>query len=341
MTATQDQQQFADGDRRHPGRVRAIFSAVLIVFGCVLAPISVLTLWAKTTLLDTDNYVSTVAPLATNQDIRDAIATRITNRVMESSELVDQLKAELPPAVAAKASAARPAVEARVHALALKIVSAPAFAKLWGGANRRVQPQVVAALTGDTGTLHLSNDGSVDLDLSDVAQRVRSALASRGVDVNKVPPGRINTTVELFEWPWLGAVQDGIDLLQKLAWLLPVLTLAALGGGIALGRRRWRVTLRTGLGFAAGMAAILIGLQAGRSPYLDLFAKPEGRQAGGAAYDQVLHDLRIFTIVLFVVGLVVAIGAWLMERRNHRAADGASDLDAATPDDAPEPAPAD
>jgi hypothetical protein len=285
------------------GRARSIFSAVLIVIGCVLAPISALTLWAKTTLLDTDNYVSTVAPLATNEDVRDAIATRVTKR------------AKLPPQVAAKASAARPAIEKRVHALALKLVSAPQFAQLWENANRRVQPQVVAALTGDTGTLKLRNDGSVDLDLADVAHRVRSALAERGVDVSKVPPGQVNTTVELFKWPWLGTVQDAIDLLQKLAWILPVLTLLALGGGIALGRHRWRCTFRTGLGVAAGMAAILIGLQVGRGPYLDLFAQPEGRQAGGAAYDQVLHELRVAAIVLLVVGLAVAVGAWIMDHR--------------------------
>jgi len=321
------------------GRARAIFSAVLIVIGCVLAPISALTLWAKTTLLDTDNYVSTVAPLATNEDIRDAIATRVTRRVMDSTDLVDQLEEKLPPRLAATAASARAAVEDRVHTIALKLVSAPQFAELWERANRRVQPQVVAALTGDTGSLQLRNDGTVDLDLADVAHRVRTALADRGVDVSKVPPGQVNTTVELFKWPWLGTVQDAIDLLQELAWVLPVLTLLALGGGIALGRRRWRCTLWTGLGVAAGMAVILIGLQAGRGPYLDLFAQPEGRQAGGAAYDQVLHQLRVAAIVLLVVGLGVAVGAWLMDRRRAAPSPGPSPGEDADDDAGDQPPP--
>jgi hypothetical protein len=299
---------------RGGGRGRAICSAVLIVIGCVLAPISVLTVWAKTTVLDTGTYVATVAPLATNQDVREAIATRVTKRVMNSSELVEQLKAKLPPRVAARASSARPAIEARVHAIALKVVSSPQFAQLWERANRRAQPQLVAALTGNTGSLHLRNDGTVELDLADVAHRVRDALASRGVDVSRVPPGQVDTTVELFNWPWLGTVQDAVDLLQRLAWLLPVLTLVALGGGIALGRRRSRCTFWSGLGVSAGMLVILIALQVGRNPYLDLFSQPEGRQAGGAAYDQVLHGLRLVTILLLVVGLGVAFGAWLIDR---------------------------
>jgi hypothetical protein len=296
------------------GRGRAIGSAVLIVIGCVLAPISVLTVWAKTTVLDTGTYVATVAPLATKQDVRDAIATRVTKRVMQSNDIVDQLKSKLPPRVAARAPAARGAVESRVHTIALKLVSSPQFAQLWERANRRVQPQVVAALTGNTGKLHLQNDGTVELDLADVAHRVRSALASRGVDVSRVPPGQVNTTIELFKWPWLGTVQDAVDLLQQLAWLLPVLTLLALGGGIALGRRRSRCTFWTGLGIAAGMLVILIALQVGRNPYLDLFSQPEGRQAGGAAYDQVLHGLRLVTILLLVVGIGIAFGAWLIDR---------------------------
>jgi hypothetical protein len=300
----------------HRGRGRSIASAVLIVIGCVLAPITVLTVWAKTTMLDTDNYVSTVAPLATNQDVRDAIATRVTKRVMQSNDLVDQLKSQLPPRVAARVSNARGAVESRVHAIALKLVSSQQFAELWERANRRVQPQVVAALTGDTGRLRLQNDGTVELDLADVAHRVRDALESRGVDVSRVPPGQVNTTVELFKWPWLGTVQDAIDLLQDLAWLLPILTVLALGSGIALGHRRWQCTFRTALGVAAGMVVILVGIQAGRSPYLDLFAQPEGRQAGGAAYDQVLHDLRVASVIVLVVALGVAALAWFMQRRD-------------------------
>jgi hypothetical protein len=313
MTDTSQGQHGGGG--RDAGKARAICSAVLIVIGCVLAPISVLTVWAKTTLLDTDSYVSTVAPLATNQDVRDAIATRVTKRIMQSNTIVDQLKSKLPPQVAARASGVEGEVQSRVHAIALKVVSSPQFAELWARANRRMQPQLVAALTGDTGTLHLHNDGTVELDLTDIAHQVRDALSSRGVDVSQVPPGQVNTTVALFQWPWLGTVQDMVDLLQQLAWVLPVLTLVALGGGIALGRRRWRCTFRTALGVAAGMVAVLVGLQAGRSPYLDLFSQPEGRQAGGAAYDQVLHNLRAASLVVLFVGIGVALVAWFMDRR--------------------------
>ena len=46
------------------GRGRTIAVALLLIVACVLAPLSVLAVWTKNTLLDSDEYVSTVAPLA-------------------------------------------------------------------------------------------------------------------------------------------------------------------------------------------------------------------------------------------------------------------------------------
>lgn len=311
-----DDESTTDQVARRPHRFRRFATVVLVVVGCVLAPVSVLALWTKTTVLDTSNYVATVSPLAKNEDIRQAIATRVTNRVMSQGEVVSRLEAAVPPRLAGKASNLRSIVESLVHEAALKIVSSDQFATLWDEANRRVQPQVVAAFTGTTkrgASIH--NDGTVTLDLSPVAKRVRARLTSLGVDVNaEVPAGRFNTTVELFKWPWLGSVQDAIDLLQQLAWLLPLLTLLSFGGAVALSTNRRRTVLRSALGVAAGMLVILVALAVGRGPYLDLFSQPEGRQAGGAAYDQLLHGLRTDARVLLIFAVVIALGAWMTGR---------------------------
>jgi hypothetical protein len=138
----------------------------------------------------------------------------------------------------------------------------------------------------------------------------------------EVPVGRFNTSVELFKWPWLGWVQDAIQLLQKLAWLLPVLTLLCFGGAVALSTNRRRTVLRSALGVAAGMVLILVALAVGRGPYLDLFAHPEGRQAGGAAYDQLLHGLRTDARVLLMFAVVIALGVWMTGRASGTDAPG-------------------
>jgi hypothetical protein len=299
-------------------RVRRIFTALLVIVACVLAPLSVLALWAKTTVLDTDNYVAAVAPLASNQDIQEAVASRITDQIMSQQDLVDQLEGKLPKRISQRLPNLQDAAQQFVYEASLKFVSSPQFEKLWEGANRRVQVQVVAALTGDTGKLKLKNDGTVTLDLSGVAKEIRSRLEARGLSLDRIPAGTVSTSIVLFKWPWLGTVQDGVNLLVDLAWFLPFLTLLCFAGGIALSVHRRKTVIRSGIGLSIGMFVILAGLALGRGPYLDLFPKSEGKQAGGAAYDQLLHGLRLEARGVFVLGLVIALGAWLIGRSPAR-----------------------
>ena len=74
----------------HSARGRALV-AVLVVIGCVLAPLSVLSVWMKTTLLNTDNYVATVAPLAENSDVQNAIADRVTSTLIENNSVEQRI----------------------------------------------------------------------------------------------------------------------------------------------------------------------------------------------------------------------------------------------------------
>jgi hypothetical protein len=57
------------GQRSRRGRWRAPVAAVAIVLGCVLAPISVLGVWAANQVSNTDRYVANVTPLIGNPAI--------------------------------------------------------------------------------------------------------------------------------------------------------------------------------------------------------------------------------------------------------------------------------
>jgi len=294
-----------------PGRLRRFFCALLVVVGCVLAPISLIAVWTNSTVLNTDNYVAAVAPLAHNPDIQNAGANRITTRIMQKTDVAKRLQDALPGPVKRAAPAMTAALQQVVHDAALKLMQSDQFATIWESANRRVHDQVVAALTGSTSRVKVDN-GVVSLDLSGAANKVRAKITSLGFDVSKINGGQqVNTTIELFRWPWLGTVQDGIDALQSVAWLFPVLMLLCFAGAIALSPNRRRTILRSGLGISAGVAVVLVGLNVGRGPYLDLFSQADGKQAGGAAYDQVLSSLRVGGRAIFVLGLVIAFGAWL------------------------------
>jgi hypothetical protein len=295
--------------RRHRGR--RVATVVLVILGCVLAPIALLGVWAKTTLLETDGYVDTVAPLATDQAIIDAGANRITERFMAATDIQERLTEALPARAQKAAPAMTAAIQQVVHDGAERILESDQFATVWEEANRRAHAQVVAVLTGnEQGRVKVEN-GQVTLDLSSVAERVRTRVQSLGLDVDVTNDRRFNPEIVLFEADWLKSAQTGFDLLDTLAWVLPLVTLLLLGGGIATSVHRRKTVLHTGFGIAAGSAIVLLALNLGRGPYLDLFQRPDGRAAGEAAYDQVLDGLRLGARGVFVLGIVVAIGAWL------------------------------
>jgi hypothetical protein len=52
----------AQARRLEHHRLRSFFSAVLIILACVLALLSVVSVWAANTVTDTDEFVATLGP---------------------------------------------------------------------------------------------------------------------------------------------------------------------------------------------------------------------------------------------------------------------------------------
>ena len=97
------------GSSRHLGSAGVRWSPpCLIVIGCILAPLSVVAVWAKNQVTDTDRYVTTVAPLARDPAIQTAVADKITAEIFArldvkaiTNQAVDALANRgLPPLVA-------------------------------------------------------------------------------------------------------------------------------------------------------------------------------------------------------------------------------------------------
>src|SRR5918995_916748 len=62
-------------------RWRTIVATLLIVVGCVLAPLSVAAIWTRNQVTNTDRYIATVTPLASDPAIQNAISDQITAQV--------------------------------------------------------------------------------------------------------------------------------------------------------------------------------------------------------------------------------------------------------------------
>src|SRR4051812_30400701 len=85
--------------RRRSGRWRAVVAVVLILFGCLLAPVAVVAGWAKVTLTDTDRFVATYAPLARDPAVQAYVVDQAVNVINQNvdvnaltSEVIDGIK---------------------------------------------------------------------------------------------------------------------------------------------------------------------------------------------------------------------------------------------------------
>jgi hypothetical protein len=140
-----------------------VVAAVLIVVGCVLAPLSVVAIWARNQVTNTDRYVATVSPLARDPAIQQAIADQITAQIFRyldvqglTGQAVEALSDRgLPPRLAQQLQALSGPIANGVQGFTRdqvgKVVASDAFADAWVQANRLAHQELVAALTGEGG----------------------------------------------------------------------------------------------------------------------------------------------------------------------------------------------
>ena len=100
-------------------------------------------------LLDTDDYVNTVTPLAENEEILEAVSVRVTNTLFENVD-VEELGRGGPAAAdrVPRRSADRRAARLRPATRSLASSKSEHFQTLWDEANRLAHVQVDKALTG-------------------------------------------------------------------------------------------------------------------------------------------------------------------------------------------------
>ncbi|MHA6762235.1 hypothetical protein [Streptacidiphilus sp. PAMC 29251] len=299
-------------------RLRSALAALLVVVGCVLAPLCVVAVWVSDEVGDTDRYVATMAPLAADPAIQDAVADRVTTALTQQLDLpgrIDAAAEDLPPRLGALVDElSEPiagGVEDFVHKAALAVVRSDAFETFWTTANRAAHNAVDTFLTGKNEGPVQTNGAEVVIDLGPVVERVKQALVDQGFALAaKVP--EVHTQYVLASSTAVPKLQKGFSLLRTLGVWLPVIVLALLAAGVALAVRRRRCLLAAALGLCAGMALLALGLAVGRHVFLGGLPDSVSVPAAAAVFDTVVHFIRTTLWTVFGLAALIALGAWLL-----------------------------
>ncbi|MEU8691185.1 hypothetical protein [Streptomyces sp. NPDC048665] len=300
---------------RHHGR--SLLAAVLITLGCLLAPLAVVASWAANEVADTDRYVATMAPLAANPAVQDAVANRATDALMTHLDLPTLLsdiapadRPRLEKALGRLGHSLEGAVHSFVHDKARAVVASDAFRTLWTDANRRAHSAVDKALTGKGGgAVQLKND-TVTLDLAPVITHVKQHLVDAGMKAAGHIPD-IHTDITLVRSDEISKVKTYVRLLQIAGNWLPVLSVVLIAAGVLLSVRRRRALIAGCLGAAVAAGVLGIGLCVFRVIYLDALPADVSQDAAGAVYDTLTHFLHTMVRMVVAIGVVIALAAWL------------------------------
>ena len=161
---------------------------MLVVLACLFAVVSVVVVFARNQLLNTDAYVSTVAPLASNPAIQTQVATRVSEELIARTDLSQRVKGALPAKAGFLVTPITDEVKSVAYSVTLKLVQSSQFEQLWITANRASHKQLVNVLTGTQKGSVSTRNGRITIDLGQVEAKAKKRLDGKGITVfNKVP----------------------------------------------------------------------------------------------------------------------------------------------------------
>ena len=314
-----------DAEPRRPAgaRWRAWVSALCIVLASVIAPVSVVTAWARVQLVDEESFVTMLAPLASDPTVQsmlidetmDAIGARVDFTAITSAAIDGVATLDLPPAAAsALTSLKQPAaagLEGLVERGVTQVVTSSAFVDVWATATRSAHRALTTVATSDGDGLVVRTADGVGIQLGGIVERVKQTLVDQGVGVAGLIP-QVDRVVILGSGDTLALVRSAYAVTGVVGYWLPFVALGLFVVGVLVARRRSTGLVGSGLGLLIGGGSLAIGIAIGSAMVGSI-----GTQAGidpkglGVIYNRLSSDMAQTAAVVAVIGAVVAALAWL------------------------------
>ena len=273
---------------------------------------TIVALFVKTQITDTDRYVQNVAPLSSDPAVQAFVADDITKRLFAQVDVVSYVRSALPERAGALVQPVAGALKSFVRDATLRVLQSAQFQSIWAQANRAAHTQLVKVLTGEgRGVVVASSNGVVAIDLSAVVSRVQQRLADSGIALfSKLPIVKVGRQIPVFQSKDLYKARRAVGALDRLALILPFAVFGCFGSAILLAANRRRAFFAAAVGFALGALVLAVALALGRGVYLDAATNADlPHDAAAAVYDTLVRFLHtsIRTVSIFSTAVIVAV----------------------------------
>jgi len=293
---------------------RGVLVWSLFGLATILLFVSALTVWSKRQLLDDQAWADSSTQLLANDEVRGAIAQKLSDALFARVDVEAQLREGLPPRAQRAARALAATLQNTVGpAAADRLLQRPRVQTLWENLNKRAHAGVVRVLEGkdlgEKGNISTAN-GEVTLDLRPAITRLATRL---GVEEKLKANADPNAgQLVIMKSDQLGTAQTAVKILKALSSLLLIAVFALYALAIYLARGRRRLLLG-----ATGASLVFVGLVIASLRHflggviVDSLVKTEANKHPvsviWAIETSVMRDIAIILVVYGVLVLVATV----------------------------------
>jgi hypothetical protein len=282
----------------------------LVVLGCVLLLVSLISIWVDRLLLDPETLADTSEEMLEQPEVQAALGAYITDQLYASVDVQSELESVLPPNLDALAGPAAAGLREYVQRATTELLGRPRVIAAWRFAVERAATRFVI-LVEDRGEAIRTTGGTVTLDLRALLEGVveRTGLGERVL--SRLPEGA--GTIVIVDSDQLSTLQRLVNVLQILAIWLWLVTLAVFALALYLARGVRRRTLKSiAFGWVLVGIALLALVRIGVPRIAESLASaPMYADAGRVALVTFMASLRDGARTITGVGLLALLGVWL------------------------------
>lgn len=316
----------------------AIVTLILAATGFVG---SVASRWTHDVLFDTDSFMETVGPIGTSEVVTGALSDRFSGTLTDWIDAENRLTELLPPVLTPMAGRIGERVDEIISDETDRFFTSEVYEQAWLGLAESVHTAAVAIIRDQVPFVSTAG-GEVEVDLipimTPIVDRVFDRLTELGEAIPQVILDQVDfddsitEAIGVYETEglpgWLGEIQvyssdrlaniqKTTSLLDRLVWVLPVVTVLLAVGALYYAPKRGRmvVAMLASAGVGWLLASVLVSRLVGT-----VVGNIESTTAAAVA-DEVFTGITSGLIrILAILGLVAAVGAlgvgaWLYSTR--------------------------
>lgn len=288
----------------------------LLIISCLAITAYTSIHWVERQVLNTDNWVTLVAPVPKDPEVSKALGSYIADKIFTSVPVEQKVAEALPEQAAFLAPPLTSQLQKATTEASQKAVSSDAFQSVWIAANRVAMNRLLTNArdtteSSKTKSISIGNqEFTLNLNAGDGVVRQKLETVAPGLFSQQDSSSKISVAANLkAKRERVHQYIRGVDYLNA---VLPVLIISTLLGALAFSSYRRRlITIFAGIVSVLALLQ-LIGMKALRPEILNQVQNTTYRPAVASVYDTMIATYRdnvinilIAAVILLIMGMLV------------------------------------